>query len=605
MGKLGFATIIANNSVSKTKVYSTEASFSGWEHRVPNINNYTSMFNGLTEKGVCVTCMSFLTNGCMLGVMRATNERSGNYVSAWLFLPCKLKVDGEEVLEILTQMKVWVLSSNIAEYDEDINDYFEQSFLELAAPPRYMQSCGGQYGIRREGENSIVDILGGGRYQSYYPKYKEIFLLDDNDEISINENELSRFKDLTNEPLETLITLLPPTQESLDALGEDVIICFKNGKPFDCPLLLKRGEKATLQIRKQGLDATIIAVTPKIDNMPLNISHLSLTWKKTVKPTSFDIKLANGKSINNAQIMVNGELVTNKGILLSEEASENVQVEIKATGCEPFAKAMNLKLAVVTSVILEKSDYMQTFDVEIDGEDKAELNVIMKNERPLLDGVSPLKGYTAKGRVLIYNAYSKRILMMSVVIAIIITCMVWIIAGTVCSWWSGNSAENNKHNIELLGESSDSICATPATTIEDTTTNQTQTAPATTQEPVAAPIDQNKTFTPQEINVAVAYLESHNTWNRDEMEKIPALQGLFDAMNTYNMTAIADGGVYAERLSKSKVMKTISEHAKLHIEKELNPKVGEHNPTFVTADKKDIKHLSYLYWIDDNCRKEK
>ncbi|MCR5709624.1 MAG: hypothetical protein K6G79_03990 [Bacteroidales bacterium] len=34
------------------------------------------------------------------------------------------------------------------------------------------------------------------------------------------------------------------------------------------------------------------------------------------------------------------------------------------------------------------------------------------------------------------------------------------------------------------------------------------------------------------------YLTSHNRWNRDEMEKISALQGLWDAVNTYDLEEI-------------------------------------------------------------------
>lgn len=35
-----------------------------------------------------------------------------------------------------------------------------------------------------------------------------------------------------------------------------------------------------------------------------------------------------------------------------------------------------------------------------------------------------------------------------------------------------------------------------------------------------------------------AYLTKHNRWNRDEMEKIPVLQGLWDAVNHYDVEAI-------------------------------------------------------------------
>ena len=45
-------------------------------------------------------------------------------------------------------------------------------------------------------------------------------------------------------------------------------------------------------------------------------------------------------------------------------------------------------------------------------------------------------------------------------------------------------------------------------------------------------------FSPSQIAQGVEYLASHNRWNRDEMEKIPALTGLWDAVNTYQLDEI-------------------------------------------------------------------
>ena len=42
----------------------------------------------------------------------------------------------------------------------------------------------------------------------------------------------------------------------------------------------------------------------------------------------------------------------------------------------------------------------------------------------------------------------------------------------------------------------------------------------------------------QEIAQGVEYLASHNRWNREEMEKIAALSGLWDAINVYDINLI-------------------------------------------------------------------
>lgn len=51
-------------------------------------------------------------------------------------------------------------------------------------------------------------------------------------------------------------------------------------------------------------------------------------------------------------------------------------------------------------------------------------------------------------------------------------------------------------------------------------------------------VPQRAAFSPSQIAQGVEYLATHNQWNRDEMEKIPALQGLWDAVNTYQLDLI-------------------------------------------------------------------
>lgn len=63
----------------------------------------------------------------------------------------------------------------------------------------------------------------------------------------------------------------------------------------------------------------------------------------------------------------------------------------------------------------------------------------------------------------------------------------------------------------------------------------TETETVSAEQP-AAP--QRAFFSPSQIAQGVEYLATHNQWNRDEMEKIPALQGLWDAVNTYQLDLI-------------------------------------------------------------------
>ena len=64
------------------------------------------------------------------------------------------------------------------------------------------------------------------------------------------------------------------------------------------------------------------------------------------------------------------------------------------------------------------------------------------------------------------------------------------------------------------------------------------TLPAVDTVVVEEPVPEISESTKKERAEGVDYLTPHNRWNRDEMEKIPALKGLWDAVNHYNVEEI-------------------------------------------------------------------
>lgn len=84
------------------------------------------------------------------------------------------------------------------------------------------------------------------------------------------------------------------------------------------------------------------------------------------------------------------------------------------------------------------------------------------------------------------------------------------------------------------------------------------------EEPAEPETPERPMPTKKEIAAGVEYLATHNRWNRDEMEQYPALQGLWDAVNTYQLDEIKR---YNEYLSSTPLI-TIVEGL------EQSPKTG-------------------------------
>lgn len=99
--------------------------------------------------------------------------------------------------------------------------------------------------------------------------------------------------------------------------------------------------------------------------------------------------------------------------------------------------------------------------------------------------------------------------------------------------------ERRKHDPEPKAAADTLAIASVDTLVVDTLAVEVPEADSTA---VVAPetpeTPEQPQFTKKEIAAGVEYLATHNRWNRDEMEKIPALQGLWDAVNTYQLDEI-------------------------------------------------------------------
>ena len=76
--------------------------------------------------------------------------------------------------------------------------------------------------------------------------------------------------------------------------------------------------------------------------------------------------------------------------------------------------------------------------------------------------------------------------------------------------------------------------------LADTLQVDTTAIAAPVEEPAQEEPEADDAYKPsrKEIAAGVEYLATHNRWNRDEMEKLPALRGLWDAVNTYQLDEI-------------------------------------------------------------------
>lgn len=96
---------------------------------------------------------------------------------------------------------------------------------------------------------------------------------------------------------------------------------------------------------------------------------------------------------------------------------------------------------------------------------------------------------------------------------------------------------------------------------------------------------------------ATAYLDNNNIWQREQMEKIDGLQGLFDAMNQFRFDEL--GGKWSKALSGSKNFAKVARAAQKAQSKKIDPRRDkDHNPCYNREGDTRINWVGYIYWID-------
>ena len=100
------------------------------------------------------------------------------------------------------------------------------------------------------------------------------------------------------------------------------------------------------------------------------------------------------------------------------------------------------------------------------------------------------------------------------------------------------------------------------------------------------------------LEAAILYLDSHETWNRDSMERYDDLKGLFDAMNDFRLsTVITD----YSGLTASKKFAKLVQVASKKISRGWIQKRGKPDSTQIGDN--EISYTYYINWIDQNWEK--
>lgn len=446
-----------------------------WVSSVRDIRDVFSHISGY--EGKVVTMISFCRTGTLVTLFRALDGRAGDNIAAWLHVPCESRISGSELLQLIGGVKNLLFNSSI-----EVSQLQELTSKEYPDKPykvNFMASKRiGHYAFRRTDTFPMSELLGENRYQEYYKEFDGVFILDSTDTVS----PVFGISDLSRYPLFKYAYLLPPDKTLLEnSLGKGTTLHHKKG-PFTSALSVKKGETIALYAQRPGLDKVEIPVTINEEFQRLDLQQgLPLVWKKTISKDQVLVLDPDGKEVLGAKISINNQNLGPNGVTLDESQIGSVLVGVRASGYRNQEKEYSFAGSEKLRITLEK-----------DAETETPLKLIQK-----LDKKSFLIG-AACGGVLV------------AVIAILIAL--------------ASPKRPTEPVIDTPVEPETPVVEAPADTVA--------------AEPPVVIVEENPQGPTPEQRQAIQFLDTHPVWIKQDIEAVPALKGLFQALNKSDFTTV-------------------------------------------------------------------
>lgn len=549
--KLG---IIVKNSTVKT-IFERNAEQS-WSKATGNdmatpMNKLTFSSND-TEPAIYVKFLGM--EGYLLALVFANSgaTRSGSYFTVWVHVPAACDISNAETIRVIEQIKKVAKTGNFKSnpiFDEIAgNTYQDKGVLLPAVSTICSDPNASKYGVRRLPDFTLQELLGNNIAQHEYAKYKGIFLL--NQSVGFGND----FEKLGAEIKEVRTLQAPKTQEGF----KPYIVVAGQTELFTKAVEFPDGADVCIKWKKEGYKSISkkAKVTDKEEDFQNSIKiDAKEDIYKEVHCDNIKVYGSDGSPIANFEVWLNRLPEDRKTFYVP--ARRNCQITIKADEYED--KDVTLKeLTSDKGIKLEKKLHHYRFAL-----DGSNVEFSITTQRRLTK--SPIKGYSADDDIsekdvnhLSYGAILQKIMYFGIGIG---ACLLAV--GLYVGW-----------NVFVMDREFKFVDKQAAG--------------------VTATQDEDFTLTDTDMQKALNYLESNDTWHKDSLDRFDATRGLFDELNEFEVNKIKDRNATLNNDKLGKIVEALEQ-----IPADSRP--GTHDGKYNAKDDKQININNYINSINNTA----
>lgn len=505
-----------------------------------------------TEEGKTVLLLSGIDSGSIITIAACIEGRQNDCISAWVFVPTNIEISGKQLVDIIEETKKELVANE--RNDTKLRQLFERSYSACDATRTSIVSSGEKYAYRKYGRGSGYELyeLLNNPDQSDYRPFKGVFLIDNTLGISCEGTEL------TARTLREFVKVKPVSSiHGFEA--------FIGNNPIDKPMFLPEGDEVTITWKRSGYKS----IEKKwIVRNGQQVPGISEPDYKILVP--YDIFIVRdqltGESIKHHRVKVNNSVITEGYQLpVSEAMASNCPVTVEADGYSPKSKVCNLSSEQLYFT-LEKEIISYDFKIELLYDDNryADLHV---ETNVKLNGRSPIEGYHRyphNDSYLYYKPFGKKQKLFAG-----LTLLVALLLGVCGGLYLASLLKKPQTQDQGIVTSYGTAGNQPG---KDANLNKPENNGSV-------------------MSKVTDYLDNHEKWNRNEMERFPEISGLWDDINNRDFERIL---IHEEQLKASSKFKELVQAVKDNQNKSFpQAYITSPNDVDITIGNRDTKN-SYI-----------
>lgn len=496
---------------------------SKWEQEALDTRNYLKCINidSIPNDKLNTTFFDFICLGknvAFICLNKYISGRESDLISAMIIVPGDVDIPGNKLVDLINSTKEELSATK--RDDGKLKELYAHNYEKKEKPNLSLPSVqDGRYGYRYYGRGtsySLSEIVGN-LFQSYYSKFKAVFLIDKESDVATVDG----VKNLTNSEFQESVILQYPSDAK--RLGYELSI---NEEPFEEDYISEKGTTVMVTIKRHGFESVQFSLELRT-TIALDLSEIE--WE--IKPLKswfriFESGDPNERELAGAIVYINEKVVDNRAKF---KESDLMHAEINAS-CPDFddrkLQDINIVQYVTTNrkvgIALRRQPKTLTYLItDVNGcnveEEKIKFCFENTNHNP---EESPLKYYEIIGESPKDTYYLKCRRFKKYEKVLIVVLFLFAAYGV----YSGIS-----NIVECFNQERSQV---------DTSEVDENGVSKVKKDVLADVID---------------YLDNHEKWERSEMEEYSLLKGLFDNI-------ISDNGIddkYQKVLESSEKLKLV------------------------------------------------